>query len=311
MEAGLEDEVEIIIGNDFSPDDTYKYVNKVTNQYSFVYGFNHKKNLGLSQNVEFLVNEARGQYILICSDDDLLKDGAIAQIIKSIKEKRPNFILINTSNMLSLDKANLQFKIILENRLNIDQDIFVENFDKDGYLLRPAKNWLYLTNFLTAVVFKKKLFQLELINAKKYLRPENLWLWQAPNIIGIKKYGRLLVIAERFVLCRKNENNWTNDPRGSFFTNLFDSAEICKLIKDYMSNQYKNYKKLYASFIISELMTEIGKGMNVRMFAWSALRNNFDCFPQNIQFLFILTAPKFTLKIVPKLRRVILALRRR
>src|SRR3989339_28629 len=70
--AGLQLTVEIVIGNDASKDDTSKYVDEITTQYDFVRGFNHPKNLGLSQNIEFLVKEAHGKYILISGDDDLL-----------------------------------------------------------------------------------------------------------------------------------------------------------------------------------------------------------------------------------------------
>jgi hypothetical protein len=142
-----------------------------------------------------------------------------------------------------------------------------------------------------------------LVNAKKYVRPENLFLWQAPVIIGISKYGKLLVISECFVLHRKNESNWSNDPRGSFFVNLFDSIEISGLVKDYMRSEYKKYKKLYAAFIMKGFIMETEKGVGIRKFAWNALFKHLDCFPENIQFLSMVIAPKFITGIAPKLHK--------
>ena len=304
VKDGLENRVEILIGNDDPKDsDTVVYTNQLSYKHNFVHCWNHPKNLGLSQNVEFLVKEAGGEYILISGEDDLTKEGALKYYIDCIREKSPNYILVNTSNIISSDNANRDFKIVLENRLNIHENIFMEDWDKDGYLLKPARNWLYLTNFLTAVVFKKNLFQSELNNAKKYIRPENVWLWQAPNIIGIKKYGRLLVIAKCFVLCRNNENHWgVNDVRGSYFINLFDSIGITKIIKDYMPSEYKKYKKLYASFVMKTFTLETEKGKDIRKFALIAFRNNFDCFPENIQFLAMSIAPKLIIQNNSKLR---------
>ena len=300
--GGLENYVEIIIGNDGSKDKTGEYVDKIKTQYGFVHGFNYEKNIGLSKGGEFLVKESRGPYILISGDDDLLRDGAIAYFIKCLKQKKPNFILINTSNIVSLDDTNHNFKIVLENRLHINKDIFIENFQKDIKLLESAYNWLYLTNLLPSVIFKKDLFEAEEITAKKYLRPENLYLWQAQVIAGISKYGRFLIIGECFVLHRKNETAWTNDSRSIVFFNIFDNEEVANIIKDYMPTEYKKYKKLYAAFTMGGLMLDTLNGKNIRKFAWSAFCRNIFYFPENIQFSSMVIAPKFITKISPRLR---------
>ena len=302
----LESAVEVIIGNNASEDATSAFVNNIKAQYDFINGFNHPRNLGFSKNVEFLLKEARGKHILICGDDDLLRNGAIAYILKCIEEKKPNFILINTSNILSLDNANRDFKIILENRLKISKNIFMENFQRDRGLLKPARNWLYLTNFITAVVFKKDLFEAELVNARQYIRPENTFAFQGPIIIGISKYGKLLVIAECFVLHRKTEPNWIDEnAQAIFFMDLFYSTEISVLIKKYMPDEYKKYKKLYATFIMEEFMIEIKRKMKIptiRKFAWIAFCKNFDCFPENIKFLSMVAAPKLITRVAPRLQ---------
>lgn len=303
IDGHLENEVEIVIGNDASPDNTHEYVNKVDAEYKFVRGFNHPKNLGVTKNLEWIVGEARGSYVQLCSDDDLMLDGAIVSFVKSIKEKKPNFIIINTSNIHSVDNANREYKIVLENRLNIHKDIFMDDFKKDYAVLKPTNNWLYLTNFITAIIFKKDLWQKEMVNAKKYIKPKNVFLWQAPIIIGISKYGKLLLIAECFILCRKNPtDNYVNDPRGPYYFNLFESIEISRLIKDYMPNEYKKHKKIYAAFIMSAFISETQKSKNIQKFAWIAFRSYFDCFPENVQFLSITITPKLITRLAPKLR---------
>ncbi len=167
--SNLENSVEILVGNNYSKDETKNYLALVTSQHQFIHGFNHSKNLGMSGNIEFLVKESVGTYILICGDDDLLGDGAIAYFVKSLKEKNPNFVLINTSNIISNDEANRDIKIIRENRLGIDRDIFVEDFQKNLSLLSSATDWVYMTNLLPAVISKKELFLREEATAKKYL----------------------------------------------------------------------------------------------------------------------------------------------
>lgn len=302
IDGGLEDMVEILIGNDGSKDKTSEYVNKVVKEHKFIRGWNYEKNIGMSGGIEFLVKESLGEYILIGGDDDLLRDGAIAYFIKCILEKKPNFILINTSNIFSLDESNRKIKIDRENRLEINHDIFVENFQKEYKKLEEAHNWIYLTNLLPAVISRKDLYQKELATAKKYLRPENLYLWQGQVIIGISKYGRFLVIADCFILHRKNETSWTHDKRSVVFFDIFDTVELSRLIKDYMPGEYKRYKKIYATFTMGGLLADTERGRDIRKLAWSALLRNLDCFPENIQFLSMVLAPRFINKISPKLR---------
>lgn len=303
IDNGLEEEVEIVISNDASPDDTYKYVNKVNDEHKFVRGFNHQKNIGVTQNIEWTVNEARGVYIQLCGDDDLMRDGAIAYFVKTIKDKGPNYIIVNTSNIHSLDEGNKKYNIVLENRLNIHKDIFMEDYQKDYEVLKPTNNWLYLTNFITAMIFRKDLWQSEMENSKKYVKPKNVFLWQAPLIIGISKYGKLLLISECFILCRKNPtDNYVNDPRGRYYINLFESIEISRLVKVYMPSEYKKHKKIYSAFITNTFMLEVKRNKNIRKFAWIAFLNYCDIFPENIQFLSMAIAPKLITTTAPKLR---------
>ncbi len=303
-EGGFEDVVEILISDDASKDNSSEYIDRIVSKYSFIQGWSNQKNLGFSGNVDLVVSKACGEYVLISGDDDLLLDGAISYFIKCIREKNPNFILINTSNILSLDDSNQKYKIILENRLKISEDIFVENFQKDYALLENAYNWLYLTNLLPAVIFKKDLYDAERVTARKYISLENVYLWQAQVLIGISKYGRFLVIGKCYTLHRKNETNWTKNPQGVTNINVFDSAEVGKMLLNYMPSEYKKYKKLFASFMLGELLLWTSRDIPVRKFAWDALRKNLGCFPKNIQFLGMILAPKLVANILPRIKRL-------
>ena len=304
IDGDLEKEVEIVISNDASPDkDTANYINKVDAEHEFVRGFNQPKNIGVTKNLEWIVNEARGTYVQLFGDDDLLEDGAITAFVKAIKEKQPNFILVNTNNIHSLDNSNRKYKVVLENRLRIHKDVFVEDFKKDYNILTPAYHWWYLTNFITANIFRKDLWQKEMETAKKYVKPKNVFLWQASVIIGISKYGKLLLMSECLILCRRNPtDNYVLDPRGRYYINLFESIEISKLIKIFMPSVYKEHKKIYAAFVMDSFILETNNGKNVRKFAWIAFLSYFDIFPENIQFLSMAIAPKFITHAAPKLK---------
>ena len=304
LNGGLEKEVEIVISNDASPDNTFEYVTKIDSQYSFIRGFNQPKNLGVTKNLEWIVNEARGEYVQLCGDDDLFADDAITTIVKKLKATKPNFVLVNTNNIHSLDNSNIKYKVVMENRLHIHNDIFMEEFRKDYTALTQAHHWWYLTNFITANIFKKDLWQKEMETAKKYLQPKNVFLWQAPVIIGISTYGKLLLISDCLILCRKNPtDNYVLDPRGRYYINICENIEISKLIKIFMPTIYKEHKKIYAAFVMDSFILETNNNRDVRKPAFIALGNYLDCFPENIQFFSMAIAPKFISRIAPTLKK--------
>ncbi len=300
---GLENLIEVIISDDASKDDTGIYVKNVNQNHNFIEGFVQQKNLGVSQNIEWLIKKAKGPYVLICCDDDLLADGALTYLIATIQEKKPNLIIMNASNIISLDDANKKYKIVLQNRMNITQDVFIENWQKDREKLSVARNWLHMANLATAVVFKKDIFNKELETAKYYLRPENVYLFQAPLLIGISKYGRLLLIGQCFVLHRKNETNWTRNIPLEFFIDTHDPVEVGRLLKKYLPSEYRGYRKHWAALLMGGLISKASAGIMVRKFAWNALLKNLNIFPENIQFLSMTIAPKLVTKISPKLRK--------
>ncbi len=305
--ANLGEEVEILISNDASPDkDTPAYVIMVDEKYNFVRGYNQPKNIGVTKNLEWIVNESKGHYILLHGDDDILKDGAILAFVNTLKKWKPNFIIVNTDNIHSLDDSNQEYKVVLENRLKINKDIFVDDFDKEKDALKAANNWLYLTNFITSNIFKKELWQKEMSEALKYVKPKNVFLWQAPLVIGIKKYGKILLLSERLVLCRKNPtDNYVKDPRGLYYFNLYESIEISWLIKDFMPEEYKNHKKIYAAFITSAFITETSRGRgDIRKHALAAFYRYMDIFPENLQFLGFVISPTFITRFEPGLKKL-------
>ena len=79
-----------------------------------------------------------------------------------------------------------------------------------------------------------------------------------------------------------------------------------------MPSEYKQYKKLFANFIMDEFMLETNRGMQtmkIRKFAWIAFYKHLDCFPENIKFLSMVAAPKSVTYVIPKLKIVIARLR--
>lgn len=296
-EGGFGGRVEIIVGNDASPDTTADYLNALdTTQYPFVRVLNHPKNLGVSGNFEALVAAARGEYIWFFGDDDLMCEGALKKVVQSIDTKKPNYILINTKNILSLDDRNVEYTIVGEKRLSITEDVFIKDYASEKDRLSKIDNWLYLTGLLSAVACKKQLFIDWMDEAKKYMRPENVYLYQAPIVMGIAEVGSLAIIAAPLVLHRKNENNWTDSLAKILRVNLYDAYEILRVIRKYMPREYRNHQKRFAAFVLASLLKAKKEGIGTTIYLFDVLKRNYNCYPYNLRFLIVLVTPWVLLK---------------
>lgn len=298
--AGLVDCVEVVIGNDASFDGTSEYLQRIKEQYPFVRIVNRSKNLGFSGNLDQLVNMARGEYVWFFGEDDLIVEGSLTQVLQSIYIDNPNYILINTINIKSLDDRNIHYEIFGDKRLNIDIDVLIENFGNEAGKLLKIKNWLYLTNLLSAVVCKKKLFLDWTDKAGQYVRKDNLYAWQAPVIMGIARLGGLKIMADPLILHRKNENHWSGSALKLLRLNLYDSYEISNIIKEYIPNEYAGYQKRYAAFVLATILSAKKDGINVNQYIIDAIKINYNCYPYNIRFLAALFIPGILLRVCAK-----------
>jgi len=71
------DNLEIVIQDDASKDDSWALIESYAKKYPFVSAARNGENVGLSANWNKVVNRARGEYILVTAQDDLLEPGFI------------------------------------------------------------------------------------------------------------------------------------------------------------------------------------------------------------------------------------------
>lgn len=290
------DQVEVIIGNDASSDGTQEYLNQLQAQHSFIKVLNHPKNLGLSGNIEKITAAACGEYIWHFGEDDLIIEGSVKRILDIIHTHDPNYLVINTQNILSLDNRNKEYTIAGENRLQITKDIFIHDFQAEKKMLVPLENWLYLTGLLSAVACKRALFLEWMDRAKRYVQNENVYLYQAPIIMGISQVGKLYIIADPLILHRKNENHWYASVSKILTVNLYDSSEVAEIVKEYMPSEYARYQKRFAAFVLATIISAKKSGTKVTAYIFDALKRNYNCYPYNIRFLIMLILPRAVVK---------------
>lgn len=301
--SGLQNQIEIVVGDDASPDETSEYLKKASLVYPFLRAIKNPSNLGLSGNVENLVQVARGEYIWLFGEDDLITEKALSEVVRLLRETKPNVALFNTANIMSNDNRNVNYTLFPENRLGITKDIFVEDFKTGRKDLSGEKNWLYLTNLLSAMAFKRSLFLTYLPETKRLLKSDNVYIFQAPLLIGIAKEGKLLVAAKRLVLHRKNENHWSKSLKSQLKVNLYDSLEVAKVVRLYLPTEVRAYERTFASLTSGTLLNALRRKESLRKYSFDALTSYPARYPYNLRFLALTIAPSFLLRVCVRLLR--------
>lgn len=144
-------EMELIIANDCSPDDTDIVVNKIIAKHSasnLIKYIKHEHNIGMMSNFIWALKQAKGKYIAICEGDDYWIDPLKLQKQVNFLEENDKVVLCGTSyDVLAGEKLMIKNKL---NTLNLfgHYDIFKGN--KIGTLTSLFRN-----NFLFPEYFSK------------------------------------------------------------------------------------------------------------------------------------------------------------
>jgi abequosyltransferase len=140
--------VEILISNNASTDDTEKYVKEVIAKHPHlqIRYFCNEENMGADTNIYRVIRQAKGEWIYVLSDDDILLPGGLAKLLELI-EKYPSFDAF-CLNMYSFDNdPYLQGKSVFD----IDEDKIIMNKDES---LIFFSTWI---TFISAIAFKRKM----------------------------------------------------------------------------------------------------------------------------------------------------------
>lgn len=93
-------EMELIIANDKSPDNTDGVVRKIISEHAkgnIIKYTSHKENLGMIKNFNWTLNQAKGKYIAICEGDDYWTDPLKLQKQVDFLEANPTYGLVCTN----------------------------------------------------------------------------------------------------------------------------------------------------------------------------------------------------------------------
>lgn len=188
------DEVEIVIVDGASSDDTEQVVGRYMQRFPRLRYFRQDSNQGVDRDFNKAVESAHGKYCWLMSDDDLLKPGAIRSVLN---EAINNFGLI----IVNAEVRNAALtELIEDNRLHVSTNRIYPPGDGERLFVDTAS---YLS-FIGCVVIKRELWNSR--EKPKYFGTVFIHvgvIFQAPLLEDT------LVIAEPLIMIRYGNALWT------------------------------------------------------------------------------------------------------
>lgn len=80
------DEVEVLISDNCSTDETSSIIAEYSNKYSKIRTIRNKKNVGADGNFLQCMQQASGKFVMLISDDDIIVENAVEKIVTFLKE---------------------------------------------------------------------------------------------------------------------------------------------------------------------------------------------------------------------------------
>lgn len=286
------DEMEVLIINDGSLDNSQKIIDKYVKKYSNMKSF-QKKNGGLSDARNYGLKYASGEYIAFLDSDDYVSLDMYEKMYWKAKEKDYDLVVCDI-NYLYPDKT-----------IRVNSGISRDTFD-------VKKIYPYIHPAAWNKIFKRELFQNNIYFKK------GVWFEDVEFIYRMLPYIKSIgVIHEAYNQYVQREGSITNTVNEKIYDYLSNMNGIVAFYKD--NGFYSEYKKeieyvyvryLYATFIKSMMRYDYKEYLkaldivieNVRKTFPHYRRNKY--FYQNLKGYYLIFFNKIIAKIVYKLKKV-------
>lgn len=259
-------EIELIIADDCSPDDTESVVQNIIKSHpkgNIIKYIKHQKNKGMMPNFNFAIKAATGKYIALCEGDDYWIDPLKLQ-------KQVNFL-----------ETNIDYIMICHGIKELKNDTLKDvdwRFDKTRLKFR-LQDYLYQLFFHTSSVVFRNIELPEYINSTKILNGD----YAVFSYILTK--GKLYYFNESMSVYRMHLGGVTNSPLHKEGIKVFESK---KYIFEHLNaiTKFKYNKFIKLNFVIENQILL----MNLRKNRYSI--NRFKYWFYKLQYKFLLLFEK-------------------
>ena len=245
-------DIEIIIINDCSADDSKDILKEYKQKYDNIILINNKVNKGIGYNRNIGISKASGKYIIFVDSDDYIEYDYVEK-------------LYNYANKNNLDIAVCDVKKVDDNGVFISYENDIKDFDISDLKTNP-KLLLNINMGPANKLFSSKLFKDKEARFDEKLKYEDIVL--IPRLImNSDKIGKLNNIYYNYVIHEKSETT-TMDKR------VFDIIEIMKKVNLYLF-KYKYYDLIKDEVEYLSIRTLLRYTLQQKMQSDKRLANKF------------------------------------
>lgn len=227
-----DDFFEILISNNHSDDGTYEFLENL--DFSNIKIFHQKENIGGSGNCHFLLGQARGEFVWIIGDDDILSSGVFKLVRSYIeKEKKLEHILLNHDY---IENGELRHNPLLSCSTKIYEngvDMFRELAPKNQFFFGAVM-------FSTANIYSKKIIDDTIAILKIHGEEDNLALPLGFGTLACR--GKCIVVSEVFVADRFDGASW------KAYSELVSFRGMIAMV-DIIAKELPEYEELLALYV--------------------------------------------------------------
>lgn len=180
----FDDEIEIVISDNASTDETPDIVKQYTQKYHFIKYFRNEKNVGFDGNVDLVFERAKGKYAWVLSDDDALREGAIKKVLDILKKHEDISVCFVNYAECDINMKEYPRRI----RPDLEGDIYCENGD---VFFQKSK---FLFGLISSLIIKREKWDKR---AKKYI---------GSGFVHVGAIAEILVNEPAFIVAEKLVN---------------------------------------------------------------------------------------------------------
>ena len=266
-------EVELIVANDCSPDNTDYIINDIIQNHpqgKWITYHKHPKNLGMMPNFIFALQQAQGEYIALCEGDDYWTDPFKLQ-------KQVDFLEANPDYVLCFHKV----KILKTNGELVDDFItkVPENYETQETLARLG-NYIHTPSVVFRNILRKFPEEFEMSPIGDYF----LYMMLAEH--GKFKYMDEEMAVYRFGVGIHSVNSQIKMAKANFklFTLLlsyFNNPKINHILLDRQLNALDNFEHLVRSeyqeaFVSHHVFFKALQSLKHPSKFWRKIKNKFN-----------------------------------
>lgn len=214
INADMEGELEIILVNDGSTDNSGDICRKMASKYANVKLLD-KENGGISSARNTGLKQVNGEFVTFCDQDDILIKG-YAPFVKALKEHECDILIANYYSRNHDDNGQYKSVFINEDELcgKVKINYLVRLLSGGAYCYEGNNLNQHFTNFPPTVwncIFKKEIIVKNHICFRRFVDYEDDWIFLIDNLLG----------AENVFLSKDSFYCWIVNPKSESHTHKY------------------------------------------------------------------------------------------